>query len=288
MAYDHGAAHMVEELCFLVRHLLKDAHDELELILAHDDRLNNVWLLTLGLRATAGACTGTGERALGACTFAASFFVVLVQPVLVALIHVIDEAIGKGIGRRFLDGVGGLHICDWVFPSPGGVQLVVILNYAGTIGRRDESGGSTLLLGGARRARRLMAGGGSAEDRLQVMFLDRQSIVLSQHSAERDSHGSSQSELATPQASNNSADGEQKGEIDTHVGILSVHTCRRDNTGLLLIFIEDDGVGVDGVFDNLEASLVGDTVAISEGRLAGMCGTGHIMRRGRKPSRGGC
>ena len=78
---------------------------------------------------------------------------------------------------------------------------------------------------------------------------------------------------------------ELKGERETYIGILGVHTRRRNDSGLLLIFIENNRVGFDGILDDLEACLVGDTVAVSEGGGSWMRRPRHDMGQGTEKRR---
>ena len=61
----------------------------------------------------------------------------------------------------------------------------------------------------------------------------------------------------------------------THIGILGVHTCCGDHPSLLLILLQHKGVGVDVAMDDLEACLIGDPVAVSQGTRIVV--SGHIM-----------
>ena len=87
------------------------------------------------------------------------------------------------------------------------------------------------------------------------------------------------------QASNIGAHSEQEGGKETYIGIFSVDTGRRDDPGLLLVFIEDNRVGFNGISDDLEACLVGDTVAVSEGGGSWMRRPRHNMGQGTEKRR---
>ena len=93
------------------------------------------------------------------------------------------------------------------------------------------------------------------------------------------SHGSSQSEGATQAAPTTSPTATKNSE-NTHVCVLSVDASSRDNPGLLLIFIEDNRVGIDALLEDLEAGLVGDAVAVAKGRGACMLSSGHKTEAG--------
>lgn len=69
----------------------------------------------------------------------------------------------------------------------------------------------------------------------------------------------------------------------THVGILSIDAGSRDDTDLLLVLVEAQGVSINGSLDDAKTSLVGDTVAVSKSRgAAGRVGTGHFMEEGER------
>jgi hypothetical protein len=63
----------------------------------------------------------------------------------------------------------------------------------------------------------------------------------------------------------------------THIGVLSVHTGRADNPGLFLVFINHEGVCIDAPLDDLEAGLVGNSIAVSKGRGTQIRVAGHDM-----------
>lgn len=73
--------------------------------------------------------------------------------------------------------------------------------------------------------------------------------------------------------------GGAKGMWHTHVGILSVDASNEvGETMLLLVFVRDEeGLRVEIAMVYLEASFVGNPVAISEGRGTRKVISGHIM-----------
>ena len=68
-------------------------------------------------------------------------------------------------------------------------------------------------------------------------------------------------------------------KIRAHIGILGINTSCRHDASLLLILIEGERVGIEGTLDDVETSLVGDTIAVTEGGRTGVVCTGHIMDR---------
>ena len=80
--------YMVEEFGLLVGDLLKDGHDELELVFSHGDRLGYIRLFAFGLGAPTRTCTGARHGTLRTCAFSSGLFIVLIEPLLVALIHI--------------------------------------------------------------------------------------------------------------------------------------------------------------------------------------------------------
>jgi len=70
---------------------------------------------------------------------------------------------------------------------------------------------------------------------------------------------------------------EQK--IRAHIGILCINTSSRHNPSLLLVLIESQRVGIEATLNDVEASLVGNTVAVAKGRGTGVVCAGHIMDR---------
>lgn len=71
----------------------------------------------------------------------------------------------------------------------------------------------------------------------------------------------------------------------THIGVLSVHTSRADNPGLFLVFINHEGVCIDAPLYDLEAGLVGDSIAVSKGRGTQIRVAGHDMETGQDEDR---
>jgi hypothetical protein len=63
----------------------------------------------------------------------------------------------------------------------------------------------------------------------------------------------------------------------THIGVLGVHASRTDNPGLFLVLIDNEGVGIDASLYDLEACLVGNSIAVSKGRGTQIRVAGHDM-----------
>jgi len=63
----------------------------------------------------------------------------------------------------------------------------------------------------------------------------------------------------------------------THIGVLSVHTSRTDNPSLFLVLIDNEGVGINAPLYNLEACLVGNSIAIAKGGGTQIRVAGHDM-----------
>ena len=59
------------------------------------------------------------------------------------------------------------------------------------------------------------------------------------------------------------ATGRSTSTKETHVGVLSVHASCANDSGLFLVLVERQGVRLDVTMDDLEASLVCDSVAVS-------------------------
>ena len=74
---------------------------------------------------------------MGAGTLTASFFIVSVEPFLVAFIHVVDETTDKGRRGALLEGVWRLDITRRVMPSFWWVALLIVLNNTCTVGCGD-------------------------------------------------------------------------------------------------------------------------------------------------------
>jgi|SRR5712672_2179399 len=108
-------AHMVQKLRFLVGHLFKKPHHKLELIFRNSDGLRDVGFLALRFRAALrGPRCGNG--ALSGCSLTTGFFVVLVEPLFVTLVHKVCETMGKGIPGSFLGRFGSLDVRERVTP----------------------------------------------------------------------------------------------------------------------------------------------------------------------------
>ena len=120
---------------------------------------------------------------------------------------------------------------------------------------------------------------------MQMVFLDRKG-----DNAESAFHGTKFPRFQPMRArhtrvSNIVADSEQNSSREKYIRIFSIHTSRRDDSSLLLVFIEHDRVGFNSVPSNdLETCLVGDPVAVPESSRTGMCCPRHIMERGKEKS----
>jgi len=73
--------------------------------------------------------------------------------------------------------------------------------------------------------------------------------------------------------------GMMKQKRRAHIGILCINTSSRHNPSLLLILVESKGVRIEAALNDVESSLVGNTVAIAKGRWTGVVCTGHIMEK---------
>lgn len=104
---------MMQELRLLMGHLFKQPHHKFEFIFGNNDGLGDIWLLALRLcTALRGPRCRTGRRnsPLSRCSLATSFLVVLVEPLLIALIHEICEAMSEGVLCVFLSRLGRLEV----------------------------------------------------------------------------------------------------------------------------------------------------------------------------------
>jgi hypothetical protein len=72
----------------------------------------------------------------------------------------------------------------------------------------------------------------------------------------------------------------------THIRVLSVDSCSRDDPSALLIFIEHDRVGIDIALDDLEASFVCDPISVSERKIACILVARHMRTKVRKVGKG--
>ena len=101
--------------------------------------------------------------------------VVLVEPLLVALVHVIYEAIRKGERYCLLDGIRGLDVRYRVAPTPRRIQLFIVIHEPSAIwGGNVGSWRRLVLLGTPCGPRTGLARGRRRQYSLQVMFLLRQ------------------------------------------------------------------------------------------------------------------
>jgi hypothetical protein len=73
--------------------------------------------------------------------------------------------------------------------------------------------------------------------------------------------------------------GMMQRKMRAHIGILCVNSSSRHNPSLLLILIESQRVSIEATLNDVESSLVGDTVAVTKGRWTGVVCAGHIMDR---------
>ena len=148
-----------------MRDLLKEPHDELKLVFRDHDGLAEVGLLTLGLGA---ASTGTGtrrrDRALSTRPLAAGLFVVLVEPLLVALVHKVGEATRQPIAGGLFHCCRAGDISGGVLPHIVRIQFLPVVCKARRVGCRDID--RRLLL------RLLRDAVGRREDFLQMVLLE--------------------------------------------------------------------------------------------------------------------
>lgn len=66
-------------------------------------------------------------------------------------------------------------------------------------------------------------------------------------------------------------------KTSTHICVLSVDTSCRYDPCTLLVLIQDNRIGLDVAFDDLETGLVGDTVAVSKSEVSCILVSGHVM-----------
>jgi hypothetical protein len=95
---------MVQIFGLFMSDLLKDTHNELKLVLEDNYWLGSIRLLPLRFCTSCGcACAASRHSTLGTGAFTTGFFVVLVEPVLISLVH---EAASKAIHDGLFDGQG--------------------------------------------------------------------------------------------------------------------------------------------------------------------------------------
>jgi hypothetical protein len=80
-------------LCLVMSNLFEYGHHEFELVFGHDGGGREVGFLSFGLGATLGMTRPRGDCPLGAGALPTGLFIVLVQPFLIALVHIVNEAI---------------------------------------------------------------------------------------------------------------------------------------------------------------------------------------------------
>lgn len=120
-------------------HLLKEAHYELKFVVRDDDWLRGLGLLAFGLGAARRSPrAGYGHGPLHAGALTTRLLVVLLEPFLVPLVHIVRETIGETVGDVLFDGGRGADIGGGVFPLVGRVEGLVVVDDAGRVRSRDE------------------------------------------------------------------------------------------------------------------------------------------------------
>ena len=99
MTYDHVSEALL--LLHRVVHVCRNERLRLVEIIA---------FLALRLRTSARASTRACEGALRAGAFTTGFFIVLIKPLFVTLIHIIDKSVRESEGYGLLDSVGRLQV----------------------------------------------------------------------------------------------------------------------------------------------------------------------------------
>jgi hypothetical protein len=117
--------------------LLEHTHDEFKLVLRHCNGRRHIRLLALVFGGARTGAARAGHSTLRTRALASGFFVILFQPLKVALVHVVGVTIVERAVDGFVNGVGGADIGSWVLPSIWGIELVFIGNGAGSVGDGD-------------------------------------------------------------------------------------------------------------------------------------------------------
>ena len=119
---------VVQVLGLVMSNLFEDGHNELELVFRHDNRSREVGLLSLGLGTTLGVTGPRGDCPLSTGAFPASLFVILIQPLLIALVHVVNKSIVESVGDGLFDSTRPTKVSAGVLPVVGWIELVVIVH----------------------------------------------------------------------------------------------------------------------------------------------------------------
>jgi hypothetical protein len=93
----------MEILCLVMSNLFEHSHQKFKLVLGHDDGSREVGLFSFSLGATLRVTGPRGNGPLGTCALPASLLVVLIQPLLIALVHVVNQPIVKPVGDGLFD-----------------------------------------------------------------------------------------------------------------------------------------------------------------------------------------
>jgi hypothetical protein len=118
----------MEILCFVMGNLLEYGHHKFEIVLRHDDGGGEVGLLSFSLGAPLGMARPRGDSTLSAGALAARLLVVLVQPLLIALVHVVNEPIVESVGNRLFNGARPTKVSAGILPVVRRVGLFVVVN----------------------------------------------------------------------------------------------------------------------------------------------------------------
>lgn len=139
---EDGATYMMHERHLIMGDLFKDAHDKLQLIFRHRNRLRYIRLLALALRSAphrvrTRPCASSRQRAKRARSLSPSLLVVLHKPIPVAFIHIIREPLRKGTRKTLLRRLRRLDIRRRVDP---GVYRLIVFHHARRVWCRNIRG----------------------------------------------------------------------------------------------------------------------------------------------------
>jgi hypothetical protein len=106
--HERGEGHpifqsVMEIFSLVVSNLLEYGHHQFELVLGHRNWGRKVWLLPLGFGTTLGVAGARGDGPLSASALPTRLLVVLVQPLFIALVHVVNESIVESVGDRLFN-----------------------------------------------------------------------------------------------------------------------------------------------------------------------------------------
>ena len=178
----HSILQSVMEIFRLIMsNFFEYGHHEFELVLRHDNGGRKVWLFSLSFGAALGVTRPGGNGPLSAGTFSACLFVVLVQPLLIAFVHVVNETIVEPVGDGLFDGARPTKVCAWVLPVVGWIEPVVVVYETVRIRGGNVRDWSLFLLiaTGSDRPWALMPLGGSGEHSLEMVLLKRKKTYVS-------------------------------------------------------------------------------------------------------------